>query len=660
MADEWEPDGWEPDEQVGGLAAPTRFPLQPGMALDVFFNKPESGAGGWKPGYYRGIVDSVTKPTKQTKSQTVEVDFPGDLSSSEIKVTEKSILPAGTNREERPASPPKGADAVAIAVTEEEVAPAAVPDRPFGLTPEQKQAIDTLYFEDGHFVGAGKLWDLLGRKAEATPDAEPWFGVSNRQLRKYLASFEANQLFRIPKAPRDYAPFNLPQRPLAILQMDTLQFGDYSGKGKDKQGQVQVIVDPYTRYVWTTIRGGKPATAAMTSNGLQTMLDELRTGPLAHNADNQRNVFNADGTLVNVLKARTDGGSEFKRTGASFEDVVHEVTLPASELREGLSSRLKGIKPFALKASRIESRYNLASAPNQAAFVERMNSNILQHIRQAVQALHGTIKRSNAKKFIDEKGWVDLLSKVTTAINDERVSTTGLTPNEAMQYYLNPPKDAPKSLTPAEQAKLEKRTEDEKRRAEAKEIAEQSRKLEVGTAVRLVNMATQKASLRGKKKFEPRWSETVYRIRQRNRRGGETSNLTYAYQLEQMTGEPLTGTFRREELLVIPEMETEYLPGRSKAGLSKKLSDEKAIPRLEKVNGKWKSVLDGSSWAEKETAKLKSEEVGDMNRTKLMWRLVTYMRQGNNKAESLRRLKASLKSGPDRSAPLAIVTRDEV
>ena len=30
-------------------------------------------------------------------------------------------------------------------------------------------------------------------------------------------------------------------------------------------------------------------------------------------------------------------------------------------------------------------------------------------------------------------------------------------------------------------------------------------------------MATQKASLRGKKKFEPRWSETVYRIRQRNK-----------------------------------------------------------------------------------------------------------------------------------------------
>ena len=72
-------------------------------------------------------------------------------------------------------------------------------------------------------------------------------------------------------------------------------------------------------------------------------LIELRDGPLAYSADNKRNVFNEDGTLTHVLKARTDGGSEFKRTGASFEDVVHEVTLPASELRDGLKSRLRGV-----------------------------------------------------------------------------------------------------------------------------------------------------------------------------------------------------------------------------------------------------------------------------------------------------------------------------
>ena len=114
MDDGWEPDGWEADDQIGGLAAATRFPLQPGMAIDVFFNKPDSGAGTWKPGFYRGIVDTATKPTAKTKSQKVEVDFPGDMSSSEIKMTEKSILPADTNREEQPAPPPKGADATEV------------------------------------------------------------------------------------------------------------------------------------------------------------------------------------------------------------------------------------------------------------------------------------------------------------------------------------------------------------------------------------------------------------------------------------------------------------------------------------------------------------------------------------------------------------------
>ena len=127
-----------------------------------------------------------------------------------------------------------------------------------------------------------------------------------------------------------------------------------------------------------------------------------------------------------------------------------------------------------------------------------------------------------------------------------------------------------------------------------------------------------------------------------------------------MTGEPLTGTFRREQLLVIPEMETEYLPGRTKTGLSQKLSDDNTIPKLKKVDGKWKSVLNGDSWAEKQVAKLTTEEVGGANREKLMWRLITYLRQGNDKGEALRRLKDSLSTGPDTSAPLAIVTRDTV
>ena len=90
------------------------------------------------------------------------------------------------------------------------------------------------------------------------------------------------------------------------------------------------------------------------------------------------------------------------------------------------------------------------------------------------------------------------------------------------------------------------------------------------------------------------------------------------------------------------------------------MSDDNAIPKLKKVDGKWKSVLNGDSWAEKEVAKLTDDEVGDISREKLTWRLVAYMRQGNSKGDALRRLKESLATSPDPSAPLAIVTRDDV
>ena len=39
-------------------------------------------------------------------------------------------------------------------------------------------------------------------------------------------------------------------------------------------------------------------------------------------------------------------------------------------------------EPFADRESMISTKYNLASAPSQAAFVERVNGSIRQHVRQ--------------------------------------------------------------------------------------------------------------------------------------------------------------------------------------------------------------------------------------------------------------------------------------
>ena len=149
----------------------------------------------------------------------------------------------------------------------------------------------------------------------------------------------------------------------------------------------------------------------------------------------------------------------------------------------------------------ITAKYNLASAPSQAAFVERVNGSIRQHVRQAIHAEYGNIKRADAQKFLKDKGWKEMLAKATRAINNEKSASTGLTPNQAMRDYLNPPTPQSRDLTPAQQARLDKKTEDEKRKAEAKLIAEQSKQLKIGTPVRLVAMNIQK--LRGRSRISP-------------------------------------------------------------------------------------------------------------------------------------------------------------
>ena len=62
-----------------------------------------------------------------------------------------------------------------------------------------------------------------------------------------------------------------------------------------------------------------------------------------------------------------------------------------------------------------------------------------------------------ARKYLKEKGWKPLLAKATRAINNEKSASTGLTPNQAMRDYLNPPTPQSRNLTPAQQARLDSR-----------------------------------------------------------------------------------------------------------------------------------------------------------------------------------------------------------
>ena len=78
--------------QVGGRAAATTWPVQPGQALDVFFDGKD---GAYQPGYYRGVIDTATTPSK-TGIQKVDIDFPDDRTSAATDLKRSQIYAPGT------------------------------------------------------------------------------------------------------------------------------------------------------------------------------------------------------------------------------------------------------------------------------------------------------------------------------------------------------------------------------------------------------------------------------------------------------------------------------------------------------------------------------------------------------------------------------------
>ena len=618
------------DNQIGGLAAPTTFPMRPGQALDVYYNGSKDTEGGvYDAGYYRGVIDKVWKPTP-TGIQKVRVDYPDEFTHDTVELTRGQLYKPGT----QPEQPAEEDGEVAVEVAAADLPGVDDSTRAYGLTEEQLATLKDLWYEQGHYSGVTRMWSLLKQRAEAA-GAQPTFGIRNRQLRSWIGAQESKQLFKPVNAPKTYRPFELPSEPLRNLQMDTLDLGAYGGLKDAKQRWVQVIVDPATRYVWAMIHGGKSVKASKTIAGLVAMLGELRDGPLKHDAASQFNVFAADGSLLRKLRIATDSGSEFRPgSGRTFDDAAWD------ELsRTGL----------ARDRSMFKAKYNLGQAPNQAAFVERMNSTIRQKLRLAVQAEQGTIQRTTATKERQRVGWKKLLARAVAAINDEVASATGKTPNEAMKSFVaeGPP-------TPAEGEPL---TQDQQRKVEARRALEKQKKMTVGTRVRLVNLAREKAELLGRRKMETRWSEQVFEVDRIIKRGADTDAMAYEYQIRKTNGQAVKGTYKREQLQVIPALETEYVRDTSQKGLSKKLSEDGTIPRLVQSDGTWKSVLDGSSWAEKQVATLTDDEVGTMSRAKVMWRLVAYLRQGNTRDIAFKRLKDSLAAPDPSKVKVAILSK---
>ena len=129
-----------------------------------------------------------------------------------------------------------------------------------------------------------------------------------------------------------------------------------------------------------------------------------------------------------------------------------------------------------------------------------------------------------------------------------------------------------------------------------------------------------------------------------------------------MNGAEKPGVWKREQLLIVPQLETEH-HGRAKKGLWAKLEQQGTVPRAippKEEGGKWTPVRDGSSWAEQRISAIPKDKRGGQGYETLLGRLVQYLRSGQSKVQALKRLYQSLDTGApvNDSRQLAILTRD--
>ena len=307
----------------------------------------------------------------------------------------------------------------------------------------------------------------------------------------------------------------------------------------------------------------------------------------------------------------------------------------------------------------LKHRYSLSQTPTQNAFIERFNKTLRQKLRLAVQSELGSISQSRAAdervRMTNPKAWRALIARAVTANNEEMTAGTGMSPNEYMERFVRDGKQA---------VAREVDGDDTERTAKAEKELERQQELTAGTRVRLVNTATQKAELRGARKMQARFSQevfTVSSVSKQSRKG--SGNVSYLYGLKRANGQEKEGRYHREQLQIVPEMRTEWNPGRSKG---REYIDE--LRRKNVISG-WDSKHNrfertGNTWSEREVDKLGEKawtRVG-MTREKTLRRLEQYMKQGMSKDDAIERLRQSLEpphSGPVNAGKLAILSKDD-
>ena len=112
----------------------------------------------------------------------------------------------------------------------------------------------------------------------------------------------------------EFRSFDLPSTPLRTVMIDTADLGAVGGLADSKQRFIISMIDPASRWAHSEIFGTKAPRAQDARQVIRDGLLELRAGPLAYEATNKENVFDANGHLTKALTVMSDRGGEFKST----------------------------------------------------------------------------------------------------------------------------------------------------------------------------------------------------------------------------------------------------------------------------------------------------------------------------------------------------------
>ena len=117
------------------------------------------------------------------------------------------------------------------------------------------------------------------------------------------------------------------------------------------------------------------------------------------------------------------------------------------------------------------------------------------------------------------------------------------------------------------------------------------------------------------------------------KRGADTLNIAYEYKLRRTNGQPKKGTYKREQLQLIPKLTTEWY-GRAIKGKWAELAKAGVVPK--------KGVRDGSSDAEQVIDSIPEDQRDGKSYEQLLGRLVQYLRSGMELDDATARLRESL------------------